>query len=112
MVHAWYFCAWLWNDGIPGTEESTVSVWHSRHSKFTFERLSSRGFEEPWGVWQLTQPSVFTGTCSNTNGPAFSAWHLKQPASCAAVERSCLVRNPPCGLWQSLQPTSPSFTRW
>ena len=39
-------------------------VWHCRQSMFTGMTLSSRGLVEPWGVWQLVQPSVFTGTCS------------------------------------------------
>jgi len=33
-VQAWYFVVWLWNDGTPGTEESTVSVWQLKHNRF------------------------------------------------------------------------------
>ena len=72
----------------------TVKEWHSRHIRFTWLRLSSRGFEEPCGVWQATQPSIFTASCSYTNGPALSAWHLKQTVSCAAVARNCRVKKP------------------
>ena len=62
-------------------------------------------------MWHATQPSIFTASCSNTKGPALSAWHLKQTVSCVAVARNCRVRKPPCGLWQSVHSTSPSFTR-
>lgn len=74
-------------------------------------RLSSRGFDDPWmGLWHDPQPSVFNGACSNTNGPDFSAWHLKHTWSCAAVVRSSFDRKPPCELWQSLHCSIPSFT--
>src|SRR5712692_2265647 len=100
MVQAWYFCVWLWNEGTPGAPSTGPAdgVWHSRQSRFTWLRLSSRGLDEPWGRWQDTQPSDLTPWCSKTNGPALSTWHLKQSWSCVAVERSCLVTNPPCWL--------------
>src|SRR5215472_16280130 len=112
MVQAWYFVAWLWNEGALGAGASTVSVWHSRQTRFTWLRLSNLGLLEPCGVWQATQPSVLTGACSHAKGPALSVWQAKHTWSCAAVERNCLGRNPPCWLWQSEQLTSPSFTRW
>ena len=87
-VQAWYFCAWLWNVGVDGAPASTLKEWHSRHIRLTWLRLSRRGFDEPCGVWQAAQPSVFTAGCSYTNGPAFSVWHLKQTASCEAVARN------------------------
>ena len=55
-----------------------------KHSKFTLLTLSRCILGEPCGVWQLTQPSTFTGSCSNTSGPRLSAWHVKHVASCAA----------------------------
>src|SRR5262245_46347915 len=111
MVQAWYFWAWLWNDGVPGMLESTVMVWHSRQSRLTLLRRSSRGLEDPCGAWQDTQPSVLTGGCSKENGPALSVWQLKQSWSCAAVARNWRVRKPPCWLWQLVQLIRPSFTR-
>src|SRR5262249_9883192 len=112
MVQAWYFWAWLWNDGIPGAGASTVSVWHSRQSRFTWLRFNNLGLLEPCGVWQATQPSILTGACSQERGPDLWVWQPKHPWSWAAVERSCLGRNPPCWLWQLVQTMSPSFTRW
>src|ERR1041385_6708364 len=112
MVQAWYFWAWLWNDGMAGAVESTVKVWHSRQSRFTLLRRSSRGFDDPWAEWHATHPSVLTGACSKAKGPALSVWQVKQSWSCAAVDRNWCVRKPPCGLWQLLQVTSPSFTLW
>jgi hypothetical protein len=47
IVQAWYFWAWLWNDGAAGAGASTVSVWHSRQSWFTLLRFSNRGFDDP-----------------------------------------------------------------
>src|ERR1700732_1300123 len=112
MVQAWYFEAWLWNDGAEGAGASTVNVWHSRHTRLTLLRFNKRGFEEPWGVWQATQPSVLTGACSKAKGPALSVWQVKQTTSSAAVERNWRRIKPPCWLWQSEQLISPSFTRW
>src|SRR5579862_8470638 len=80
-VQDWYFCAWLWNEGAAGAAESTVNVWHSRQSKFTWLLNNNRGFDDPCGVWQDMQPSVFTGPCSNAKGPALSVWQLKQTTS-------------------------------
>src|SRR5215471_18069273 len=111
MVQAWYFWAWLWNDGAFGAGASTVNVWHSRQTRFTWLRFSKRGLLDPWGVWQAMQPSVLTGACSHANGPALSVWQLKQTWSWAGVERSCVFMNPPCWLWQLVQRIRPSFTR-
>src|ERR1041385_613723 len=97
---------------MAGAAESTVSVWHSRQSRLTLLRRKSLGLDEPCGEWQATHPSVFTGACSNANGPALSLWQLKQSWSCAAVERSWCVKKPPCGLWQLLQVSNPSLTLW
>src|ERR1051326_1020578 len=112
MVQAWYFWAWLWNEGIAGAPASTVNVWHSRQSRLTLLRRNSRGLDDPCGMWQATQPSVLTGACSNAKGPALSVWQLKQSWSWAAVERSWWVRNPPWGLWQLLHASKPSLTLW
>src|SRR5579864_3528760 len=98
MVQAEYFWLWLWNEGIAAGPESCVKVWHSRHNRLTCARFSRRGLVDPWGEWQAWQPSVLTGSCSKLNGPALSAWHLKQTCSCAAVDRSWAVRKPPCWL--------------
>src|SRR6187399_1853963 len=111
-VHARYFTAWLWNEGIAGAPGSTAKEWHSRQSRYTWLRLSRRGFEEPCGVWQAEQPSIFTTGCSKTKGPALSVWHLKQTVSPVDVVRSWRASNPPCGLWQSTHFTRPSLTRW
>src|SRR5277367_6741167 len=79
IVHAWYFCDWLWNVGVAvGPPASAEKAWHSRQSRFTCARISSRGFDEPCGEWHAAQPSTFTDSCSYTNGPALSVWHLKQ----------------------------------
>src|SRR5712692_2726171 len=97
-VQARYFWAWLWNDGVAGAPASAENAWHSRQSRLTCARFSKRAFDEPCGVWQATQPSIFTALCSKTKGPALSEWHLKQTVSCEEVARTCRVRKPPCGL--------------
>jgi hypothetical protein len=34
-VHAWYFCAWLWNVGVAEGPALAFSEWQLRHNKFT-----------------------------------------------------------------------------
>src|SRR6476646_10063523 len=100
MVQAWYFWAWLWNEGAAGAGVSTVRVWHSRQSRFTLLRRNSLGLLEPCGVWHAMQPSVLMGACSQAKGPALSVWQLKQTMSCEGVARSWDFIKPPCWLWQ------------
>src|SRR5690348_8177556 len=59
IVHAWYFCAWLWNVGVAGAPASAENAWHSRHSRFTCARFKSLGFEDPCGMWHAAHPSIF-----------------------------------------------------
>src|SRR6478672_13200240 len=70
IVQAWYWTAWLWNDGISGALKLSFTVWHCRQSVFTLLLASRRAFCEPCGEWHEVHPSTLTGGCSNTNGPA------------------------------------------
>src|ERR1035437_9611259 len=84
--------------------------WHCRHSTLTVARLSKRGLGLPCGLWHAVQPSVLTTSCSYTNGPAVSVWHLMQTASCWLADFRPFLPNVPCGSWQSVHCTSPSST--
>ncbi len=89
MVHAWYLPAKLCvgtlgvalGMGAPPASKSLLvseadSVWHCKQRAATVLVLSKRALLEPCGTWQALQPSVRTGTCSNSQGPFLSAWHL------------------------------------
>ena len=97
-THDWKKLAWLWNDGAPGAPLKLDVVWHCRQSKLTLLSFNMWGFGPPCVKWQDWHPSVFTGWCSNTNGPCLSVWHLKQIASCVEEVRTCLGPTVPCTL--------------
>ena len=94
-MQAWYCAAWLWKEGAPGALAKEM-VWHDRHSRFTLLTFSRWALGEPCGVWQDSQPSTLTGSCSKTNGPRLSAWQVKQtgpaPPRCAPVVRDGAMR--------------------
>src|SRR6185295_9254369 len=81
-------------------------LWHSRHTVNTTGRFSSLAFIDPCAMWQVSQPSIRAGACSNTNGPRLSAWHFRQASSlvtaCSAIRGRCAILHDgggvPCGL--------------
>jgi len=97
---------------IPCTVAAETGLWHWLHSWLMLATFSIRGFCDPCGVWQPVQPSPFTAACSNTQGPRVSAWHLVQIMFWSAVDLVLFALNVPCGSWQSLHFTRPSFTLW
>src|SRR5580698_4451095 len=97
MVHDWYCVAWLCAGpvGIGAVVKFGDGEWHCRQMVFTLARFRRRGFGPPCAKWQAVQPSVLTTSCSYTNGPAVSVWHLTQTASCCAADLRPLELNVP-----------------
>jgi hypothetical protein len=57
-VQDWYFVDWSWNVGVAGGPTSAGNTWQLKHNKFTWFCTSMRWFVEPWGEWQIVQPST------------------------------------------------------
>jgi len=50
------------------------------HRLIVVSRVNIRGLVEPWGSWQLEQPSTSNAACGNSNGPETSTWQSVQTA--------------------------------
>src|SRR6516164_493132 len=97
MTRLLLLLTWDWSYIVAGCR---LETWHRWQSIGTFA-TSIRSLFDPCGSWQLVQLSR-TATCSQRNGPRFSAWQLAQASVMELPSRSIFTFCEPCGLWQDV----------